>query len=158
MSGSWWTMGEVFEPATGDGIVGPGTGGGTNAEVVRAEEVRTAYAGLLQIRRISGSAPAAWERGQPVRAVALTLEAAGIPPSALTPAGERAATGYRVSSGPRPGTAHIEWLGPPGSGAPTEAGARLRACVAALDAAGGWDALLYRGERGRRFVEVEPLG
>ncbi|MGV9311172.1 hypothetical protein ACWDR0_03125 [Streptomyces sp. NPDC003691] len=151
-------MGDVFEPATGDGVVGSVTGGGTNAEVARAEEVRTAYAGLLQIRRISGAVPAAWERSQVVRAVALTLEAAGLPPSAVTPAGERAATGYRVSPGPRPGTAHIEWLGPPGSGAQQESGTRLRACTAALDAIGGWDALLYRGERGRRFVEVEPLG
>ncbi|MEU3602103.1 hypothetical protein ABZ714_25810 [Streptomyces sp. NPDC006798] len=146
-------MADVFEPETGDGPAGSGA----NTEVTRAAEVRTAYAGLLQIRRLGGAVPAAWERNQPVRAVALTLEAAGLPPSAVGPSGERAATGYRVSAGPRPGTARVEWLGPPGSGARNEAGTRLRACVSALEAAGGWDALLYRGERGLRFVEVEPL-
>ncbi|MFE0421569.1 hypothetical protein [Streptomyces sp. NPDC058953] len=151
-------MADVFEPATGDGPARSGA----NDEVVRAEEVRmaevrTAYAGLLQIRRLSGAVPAAWERNQPVRAVALTLEAAGLPPSSVTATGERAATGYRVAPGPRPGTARVEWLGPPGGGARNEAGVRLRACVAALESAGGWDALLYRGERGHRYIEVEPL-
>ncbi|MQS36185.1 hypothetical protein FFZ77_11405, partial [Streptomyces katsurahamanus] len=57
----------VFEVATGDGPAMP----------ERAAEVRAAFAGLAQIRRLTGDggAPADWERRQPVRAVALALEA-----------------------------------------------------------------------------------
>ncbi|MFI2350949.1 hypothetical protein ACH492_28795 [Streptomyces sp. NPDC019443] len=140
-------MAHVFEPATGDG------------EVVRdrAAEVRTAFDGLLQIRRVTGTAPAAWELNQMVRAVALTLEAAGIPPSALDASGTRTATGYRVRAADSPRMVCVDWLGPPGSGAPQEEETKLTECAAKLTAL-GWDALLYRGPRHRRFLEVEPAG
>ncbi|MFI8961840.1 hypothetical protein ACIGO8_06960 [Streptomyces sp. NPDC053493] len=151
----------AFAAATGDGPPPPG---GSAAEQ-RSREVRAAFEGLLQIRRMTnrqGSDPAAlpaeWERRQPVRAVALALEAAKRPPSAVDAAtGDRVATGYRVTAGERPGTAVVEWLGPPGSGASHEADAALTACAAALTRL-GWEALLYRGPRGRRRLEVEPAG
>ncbi|MFE7132733.1 hypothetical protein ACFVIM_17935 [Streptomyces sp. NPDC057638] len=141
----------VFEPSTGDGPP-PAAGG-------RAEEVRTAYEGLQRIRTLTGAAsrPADWERHRPVRAVALALEAAGVEPSAVDGARRRTATGYRVSAGDRPGTVRVEWLGPPGSGAAWEEERRLRGCADALEAA-GWEPLLYKGPRGRRYLEVEPGG
>ncbi|MFD7978012.1 hypothetical protein [Streptomyces sp. NPDC059071] len=146
-----------FEAATGDGPPLPGP----DAEQ-RSREVRAAVEGLRQIRRVTGrqgedpaARPAEWERRQPVRAVALVLEAAGQPPSALDASGTRVASGYRVTPGDRPGTAVVEWLGPPGSGAAQEEEAALGACAAALERF-GWDALLYRGPRRHRFLEVEP--
>lgn len=143
-------MGDVFEVATGDGPrlpVAPGRD--------RAAEVRTAFEGLLQIRRLTNTAPAAWELNQMVRAIALTLEAAGIPPSALDASGARTQTGYRVCASDRAGMVCVDWLGPAGSGAAQEEETRLRECAARL-ADLGWEALLYRGPRRRRFLEVEP--
>lgn len=147
-------MTDVFEPADGDGPPADAPG--------RAAEVRTAFEGLLQIRRLSGAGapdpeavPAPWETHRVARAVALALEAAGIPPSASAPDGTRTATGYRVGDGERPGTVRVEWLGPHGSGAAHEEDARLKECAAVLTRL-GWEPLLYRGPRGRRFLEVEP--
>ncbi|MGW0120417.1 hypothetical protein [Streptomyces sp. NPDC003327] len=147
----------VFEAATGDGPPLP-----PDAEQ-RAREVRAALDGLLGIRRLTNgtggdpaAVPAEWERRQPVRAVALALEAGGFAPSAVDSAGERTATGYRVTAGERPGTTVVEWLGPPGGGAAQEEATALAGCVRALERL-GWEALLYRGPRGRRFLEVEPV-
>ncbi len=143
-----------FEPATGDGPERPAT-------AAREAEVRTAYEGLLQIRRLvngpAGTAvPAPWELRQMPRAVALVLEAAGIAPSAVDERGRRTRTGYRVAPGP-PGSATVEvtWPGPPGGGAAEAEQERLTACAAALEPL-GWGCLLYRGPRRRRFLEVEP--
>ncbi|MFG2600180.1 hypothetical protein [Streptomyces sp. NPDC048462] len=145
-----------FEPAAGDGPspLGP-------AEK-RAAAVRTAFAGLAQIRRLTNtghpdpeSVPAPWELHRPVRAVALALEASGLTASAVEASGRRTATGYRVEPGTAPGTVRVEWTGPPGSGAAHEEEAELNRCAAALRAS-GWIALLYRGPRRRRFLEVEP--
>lgn len=150
--------GGTFEAATGDGPPWPGA-----AAEQRSREVRAARDGLLQIRRLTNgqggdpkAVPADWERGRPVRAVALALESGGLRPSSVDAAGARVATGYRVRAGDRPGTAVVEWLGPPGSGAAQEEAEALAACVPAL-ARLGWEALLYRGPRGRRFLEVEPM-
>ncbi|MFF9868988.1 hypothetical protein ACF1G0_26915 [Streptomyces sp. NPDC013953] len=157
-----------FEAATGDGPPpAPGT------EERRAAEVRVAWDGMLQIRRLTSAGtgtgtgtgagggdpravPAAWELNRPVRAVALALEAAGIPPSAVGADGRRVATGYRVAPGERPGTVRVEWLGPPGGGAAQEEEGRLSECARVLDGL-GWEALLYRGPRKRRFLEVEAV-
>ncbi|WP_330177272.1 hypothetical protein OG875_29455 [Streptomyces sp. NBC_01498] len=149
----------------GSGGFAAATGDGPPPHVppeVRAAEVRVAFAGLSQIRRLTNSAaadpgavPADWERNQPVRAVALALEAAGVAPSALDGEGRRTATGYRVAAGERPGTVRVEWLGPHGSGAAREEERELTACAAVLTRL-GWEALLYRGPRRRRFLEVEP--
>ncbi|WP_327238236.1 hypothetical protein OG349_33860 [Streptomyces sp. NBC_01317] len=146
-----------FEAATGDGPV-PGA-----APRVRAAEVRVAFEGLLQIRRLTHTGtgdpvavPAAWERQRPVRAVALVLEAAGIAPSAVDAAGRRVATGFQVREGERPGTVRVEWVGPPGGGAAQDEERALGGCAAELGRL-GWEALLYRGPSRRRFLEVEPL-
>ncbi|MER6477891.1 hypothetical protein [Streptomyces filamentosus] len=147
----------AFEAATGDG---PALAG--DAEQ-RSREVRSALEGLRQIRRLTGqgdapgAVPAPWELRQPVRAVALALEAAGLAPSAVGADGERTAAGYRVRAGERPATVVVEWLGPPGSGAAREEPGALTACADALGRL-GWEALLYKGPRGRRFLEVEPAG
>ncbi|MFE9728812.1 hypothetical protein ACFYQ5_35905 [Streptomyces sp. NPDC005794] len=145
-----------FEPATGDGPAVPEAAGG------RAGEVRTAFDGMLQIRRLTrvGAAdpegvPAPWELHRPLRAVALALEAAGIPASAVGPSGERTDTGYRVCAGEATGSVRVEWAGPPGSGAAHDEEKALTGCATVLRAL-GWTALLYRGPRRRRFLEVEP--
>ncbi|MEF2526642.1 hypothetical protein V3664_12480 [Streptomyces sp. CS62] len=142
--------GVPFEAAGGDGPVVDGAR--------RAGEVRTAHEGLLQIRRVVNGregegVPAPWEVRSVARAVALALEAAGIPPSAVDGEGRRVRTGYRVAEGPQ-GRAQVSWVGPPGSGAAGEEGDRLAECSAVLERL-GWVCLLYRGPRGRRFVEVE---
>ncbi|MCX5195140.1 hypothetical protein OOK31_14730 [Streptomyces sp. NBC_00249] len=143
-------QGQGFEPASGDGPESAVAG------AARAAELRTAYEGLLQIRRLTGGGvgvPAAWELRMAPRAVALVLEAAGFPPSALDGRGGRVRTGYRVA----PGADRVEvtWAGPPGGGAVQEERERLAACAAELERH-GWECLLYRGPRGRRFLEVEP--
>lgn len=144
--------GQGFEAATGDGPAAAPGG--------REAELRTAYEGLLQIRRLvngpAGTAvPAPWEVRQLPRAVALVLEASGITPSALDADGRRTRTGYRVAAGPEPGRVEVTWLGPPGAGAADEEQERLTACAAVLEGL-GWVCLLYRGPRRRRFLEVEP--
>ncbi|MER7722471.1 hypothetical protein [Streptomyces sp. NPDC096323] len=148
--------GTGFEPATGDGPPLPEPAG------ARAASVRTAFDGMLQIRRLTNTGhpapeavPAAWELHRAVRAVALALEASGRAASAVDASGQRTATGYRVSAGASPGTVRVEWLGPPGSGAAHEEESELTRCVAVLREL-GWIALLYRGPRSRRFLEVEP--
>ncbi|MEV6393948.1 hypothetical protein AB0M39_04060 [Streptomyces sp. NPDC051907] len=141
-------MGDVFEAATGDGPP-------PEDPAARAAQVRSAYAGMLQIRRVTGEAPAAWELNQMVRAVALALEAAGVPPSAVDSSGTRTATGYRVQESETARMVRVEWAGPHGSGAAQEEETRLARCASTL-AAAGWEALLYRGPRRRRFLEVEP--
>ncbi|WP_392675433.1 hypothetical protein [Streptomyces sp. LN785] len=148
--------GTGFEPATGDGPLMSGP-----AEK-RAASVRTAFEGLLQIRRLSNTGqanaegvPARWELHRAVRAVALVLEAAGLPASAVDESGRRVASGYRVQAGGAPATVRVEWLGPPGSGAAHEEESELTRCADALRRL-GWTALLYRGPRRRRFLEVEP--
>ncbi|MFJ9623143.1 hypothetical protein [Streptomyces sp. NPDC101181] len=147
-----------FEPATGDGTL--------SAEPVekRAASVRTAFEGLLQIRRLTGvgaadpeAAPAVWERNQPVRAVALALECSGAAPSAVDVSGRRVSTGYRVLAGESAGSVRVEWVGPPGSGAAHEEDEALAGCAASLRRL-GWTVLLYRGPRRRRYLEVEPPG
>ncbi|MEU8677683.1 hypothetical protein [Streptomyces sp. NPDC048560] len=145
-----------FEPATGDGPPLPGI------PKERAGSVRTAYEGMLQIRRLTNAqhpepeaVPAPWELHRSARAVALALEAAGLPPSAVDASGRRVALGYRVSQGEAPGSVRVEWLGPPGSGAAHDEEESLPRCALVLRRL-GWTALLYRGPRRRRFLEVEP--
>ncbi|MFD3538176.1 hypothetical protein ACFWUQ_01565 [Streptomyces sp. NPDC058662] len=143
--------GQGFEAATGDGPEPPEG---------RAAELRTAHEGLLQIRRLvngpAGTAvPAPWELRRPAHAVALVLEAAGLPPSALDARGRRTRTGYRVAAAAS-GANRVEvtWVGPPGSGAAAQEQERLAACAAVLERL-GWVCLLYRGPRRHRFLEVE---
>ncbi|SED53781.1 hypothetical protein [Streptomyces melanosporofaciens] len=145
-----------FEVATGaSGIPGGDDRG-------RRAAVQTAFEGLLQIRRLMNAdaadpegVPAEWERRQPVRAVALALEAAGVPPSATDAEGRRTATGYCLGAAEGAGMVRVEWLGPPGSGAGYAAEDALRNCAAVLRRL-GWEALEYRGPRRHRYLEVEP--
>ncbi|MFD5424774.1 hypothetical protein [Streptomyces sp. NPDC127084] len=144
---------------------GPPRPGDEHAVRARAAEVRVAFEGLLQIRRLTNTAaaepeatPAPWEHGRMVRSVALALEAAGIQPSAVDASGRRVATGYRVRTAAGdehrdPGVVAVDWLGPPGGGAASGEPAALEECARILDRL-GWDALMYRGRGGRRFVEV----
>ncbi|MEU6957119.1 hypothetical protein [Streptomyces sp. NPDC045714] len=145
-----------FEPATGDGPPA------AEPAAARAASVRTAFEGLLQIRRLTGAgrpdpvaAPAPWEVNRPVRAIALALERSGARPSAVDPSGQRVSAGYRVSDGESAGSARVEWTGPPRSGAAHDEEAALAGCASALREL-GWTVLLYRGPRRRRYLEVEP--
>ncbi|MEU1945052.1 hypothetical protein ABZ554_22070 [Streptomyces sp. NPDC020125] len=145
-----------FEVATGATRVPEGEDRGRRAAV------QTAFEGLLEIRRLMNadaadpeSVPAEWERRQPVRAVALALEAAGVPPSATDADGRRTATGYCLGAAERTAVVRVEWLGPPGSGAGYAAEDALRNCAAVLRRL-GWEALEYRGPRRHRYLEVEP--
>ncbi|MFF7651071.1 hypothetical protein ACFZCY_14665 [Streptomyces sp. NPDC007983] len=129
----------------------------------RTAAVRAAFDSLLEIRRLMNTdsddplaTPAAWERHQPVRAVAIALEAAGIPPSAVGADGHRLATGYRCAEAERAGVVRVEWLGPTGSGAAYAAGEQLGNCARVLRGL-GWEALEYRGRGRHRYLEVEPL-
>ncbi|MFF2324936.1 MULTISPECIES: hypothetical protein [unclassified Streptomyces] len=145
-----------FEPATGDGPAPPAADG------QRAASVRTAFEGMLQIRRLTNTGhatpervPAPWERHRPVRAVALALEASGVTASAVEGSGLRTATGYRVAQGEASVSVRVEWVGPPGSGAARAEEDELARCAAVLRE-WGWTVLAYRGPRRRRFLEVEP--
>ncbi|MFC8225326.1 hypothetical protein [Streptomyces sp. NPDC057287] len=147
---------EGFAPATGDGPMAPDAAGD------RALEVRAAFEAMLQIRRVTRpehpdpeSVPASWELRQPLRAVALALEAAGTAASAVDLSGTRTATGYRVCGSGVPGSVRVEWAGPPGSGAAHAEEEALAGCATVLRRM-GWTVLLYRGPRRRRFLEVEP--
>ena len=129
----------------------------------RAAEIRVAFEGLLQIRRLTNegpgdpaAVPAEWELTRMVRAVALTLEASGLARCEADASGGPLTTGFRVTDGERPRAVRVEWLGPAGSGAAQEEERALSACAAALGRL-GWEALLYRGPRRRRFLEVEPM-
>ncbi|MFH8569377.1 hypothetical protein [Streptomyces sp. NPDC017993] len=128
----------------------------------RAATVKAAFDALLNIRTLMNveaaeplATPAEWERRQPVRAIALCLEAAGIPPSAVGADGQRVTTGYRVASTGPPAVARVEWLGPPGSGAAHQEQEELRRCSSVLRPL-GWQALEYRGPRRHWYLEVEP--
>ncbi|MFI9626536.1 hypothetical protein [Streptomyces sp. NPDC052042] len=147
-----------FEPATGDGPA-------TVPDERRAASVRTAFEGMLQIRRLTNAGfpdpegvPASWEAHRPIRAVALALEASGLAASAVDVSGARTATGYRLAPGEAAGGVRVEWLGPPGSGAAHAEAEELGRCAAVLREL-GWTVLPYRGPRGRRYLEVEtPAG
>lgn len=145
----------AFEAATGDGPAS------ADPPARREAAVRVAFEGLRQIRRLMNtghpdplSVPAAWERNQMVRAISLSLEAAGVPPSAVDETGRRTATGYRVCPADQPGAVRVEWLGPAGSGAAQQEAEALRRCADALRPL-GWEALEYRGARRHRYLEVE---
>jgi hypothetical protein len=113
-------------------------------EAVRAREVRGAWQGLLELRRMTnpdGAAgrPCAWERSHLVRAAALALEAAGHHPAG--PDGD----GYRVRATGQPEAVAV--YGPP---------AALRAWADTLERA-GWQAGEYTEPRTRvRYVLASP--
>ncbi|MGA4838814.1 hypothetical protein [Streptomyces sp. G45] len=111
----------------------------------RSREVRAAWQGLLEIRRMTnpGAArdrPCPWERTHQAQAVAIALEAAG-----RTPASPGAA-GYRVTA-----TAQLDAVA---VHEPTPEG--VRACGAVLERA-GWQISEHGDTRsGQRYVLASP--
>ncbi|MEU5682492.1 hypothetical protein [Streptomyces venezuelae] len=111
----------------------------------RAREVRSAWEGLVELRRMTNpdgtrDRPCAWERTHLVQAAALALEAAGCGPAG--PDRE----GYRVSPTPQPEAVAVR--------EPTAEG--IRACATALERA-GWQTSEHTERRGGgRYVLASP--
>ncbi|MFD6434322.1 hypothetical protein [Streptomyces venezuelae] len=111
----------------------------------RAREVRSAWEGLVELRRMTNpdgtrDRPCAWERTHLVQAAALALETAG-----RVPAGPDR-EGYRVSPTPQPEAVAVR--------EPTADG--IRACAAALERA-GWQTSEHAERRGGgRYVLASP--
>ncbi|GAA2327629.1 hypothetical protein OKJ48_12010 [Streptomyces kunmingensis] len=134
--------------AASDGVFTARLGGepGTVASPARAREVRTAWQGLLEIRRMTspGGAtdrPCAWERSRLTHAAALALEAAG-----CLPASGDTTPGYRVSDTPQPEAVAVHHPDPAG----------LAACAAALQQA-GWQVSEHAAARGGgRYLLASP--
>ncbi|MEV5612370.1 hypothetical protein [Streptomyces sp. NPDC052225] len=118
---------------------------GAVASPARAREVRTAWQGLLEIRRMTNpdgatDRPCAWERGRLTHAAALALEAAGRAPAS----GE--SPGYRVADTPQPEAVAVRHPDP----------AELAACAETLRAA-GWQVSEHRETRGGgRYLLASP--
>ncbi|MFJ6075954.1 hypothetical protein ACIQFU_34845 [Streptomyces sp. NPDC093065] len=112
----------------------------------RLREVRGAWQGLLELRRMthpdgSTDRPCAWERSHLVRAAALALEAAG-----HRPAGPDGGDGYRVRATPQPEAVAVY---EPDGGA-------LRGCAATLERA-GWQVGEHTEPRTRaRYLLASP--
>ncbi|GAA3503848.1 hypothetical protein GCM10019016_109600 [Streptomyces prasinosporus] len=113
----------------------------------RLREVRGAWQGLLELRRMTNTdgstdRPCGWERSHLVQAAALALEAAGHRPAGAD-AGD---DGYRVRETPQPEAVAVY--------APD--GEALRACATTLERA-GWQAGEYTEPRTRaRYLLASP--
>ncbi|MCD9873293.1 hypothetical protein [Streptomyces guryensis] len=118
---------------------------GTDAGSARTREVRSAWQGLLELRRMTNpdgavDRPCGWERTHLVQAAALALEAAGHRPAGAD------LVGYRVRATPQPEAVAVH---EPDPGA-------LRACAATLEAA-GWQVGEHNDARSRaRYVLASP--
>ncbi|MFJ9038168.1 hypothetical protein ACIRF8_16430 [Streptomyces sp. NPDC102406] len=135
-------------PAAGsDGVFTARLGGEADAvaSAARAREVRTAWQGLLEIRRMTSAdgstdRPCAWERSRLTHAAALALEAAGCLPATGT------APGYRVTGTPQPEAVAVHHPEP----------ASLAACAVALQEA-GWQVSEHAATRGGgRYLLASP--
>ncbi|MER5409074.1 hypothetical protein [Streptomyces sp. NPDC002769] len=124
--------------------------GGEDAPVggpSRPREVRSAWEGLLELRRMTRpdgavDRPCGWERTHLVQAAALALEAAGHRPAGAGPGDG----GYRVRATPQPEAVAVREPDP-------EA---LRACAATLEKA-GWQTGEHTEPRtGVRYVLASP--
>ncbi|MFE1023676.1 hypothetical protein ACFW5I_03785 [Streptomyces sp. NPDC058818] len=117
-----------------------------DAGPARLREVRGAWQGLLELRRMTRSdgstdLPCGWERTHLVQAAALALEAAG-----HRPAGPDGGDGYRVRATPQPEAVAV--YGPDGTA--------LRGCGATLEGA-GWQVGEYTEPRTRvRYLLASP--
>ncbi|MCQ4195494.1 hypothetical protein [Streptomyces parvulus] len=137
-------------PDTGGGVFAARVGGEEDvpagAGPARLREVRGAWQGLLELRRMtradgSTELPCAWERTHLVRAAALALEAAGHRPAG--PAGD---DGYRVRATPQPDAVAVH----------QPDAAALRECAATLERA-GWQAGEHTEPRTRtRYLLASP--
>ncbi|MFF1692678.1 hypothetical protein ACFVXC_03510 [Streptomyces sp. NPDC058257] len=108
----------------------------------RARDVRSAWEGLLEMRRMTNpdgarERPCAWERTHLVQAAALALEAAGCSPGPQ---------GYRVGETPQPEAVAVRDAAPDG----------LRACASALEAAGWQVSEHTERTRGARYLLASP--
>ncbi|MFE5921249.1 hypothetical protein [Streptomyces sp. NPDC056468] len=137
------------EDTAAGGVFAARTGGEEDAPrsgPTRLREVRGAWQGLLELRRMTSTdgavdRPCGWERTHLVQAAALALEAAGHPP-----AGPDSADGYRVRATPQPEAVAVH----------ESDGARLRACAATLEAA-GWQVGEHTEPRTRaRYLLASP--
>lgn len=131
----------VFTARTGtEEAATPGTDG-----PARAREVRDAWLGLVELRRMTNAdgdrdKPCGWERAHLPQAAAIALEAAGRIPA--RPGRE----GYRVTATEQPDSVAVR--------EPTAEG--TRACGAVLERA-GWQVSEHGEARtGRRFVLASP--
>lgn len=134
------------EPPSADGVFAARVGGEEHAAGAgRAREVRSAWEGLLELRRMTGrdgavDRPCGWERTHLVPAAALALEAAGHRPAG--PDGD----GYRVRATPQPEAVAVH----------VPDGEELRACADTLEKA-GWQAGEYTEPRTRaRYLLASP--
>ncbi|MBQ0967311.1 MULTISPECIES: hypothetical protein [Streptomyces] len=133
--------GGVFAARVGGEEAAPGESG-----PARLREVRGAWQGLLELRRMthpdgSTDRPCAWERSHLVRAAALALEAAG-----HRPAGPTGDDGYRVRATPQPEAVAVY---EPDGGA-------LRGCAETLERA-GWQVGEHTEPRTRaRYLLASP--
>ncbi|MFI6444377.1 hypothetical protein [Kitasatospora sp. NPDC050543] len=147
------------EPGAFVAATGEGEAGSPEDQAERTVAVARAWAGLVEVRRLAGGGsgggglPAPWELARPVWAVALALEAAGLPPSAADRTGRRTRTGYRVTESGQAGEVRVEWRGPSAGEARLEAEARLSECARRLSER-GWAALRYQGPQHTRFLLV----
>ncbi|MGW1162415.1 hypothetical protein ACWD5Q_13840 [Streptomyces sp. NPDC002513] len=139
----------VAAPAPADsGVFAARVGGEVSADSgpARLREVRGAWQGLLELRRMTHphgatDRPCGWERTHLVQAAALALEAAGHRPAT----GERGA-GYRVRATPQPEAVAVH---EPDLTA-------LRACAATLEEA-GWQVSEHTEPRTRaRYLLASP--
>ncbi|MEU6658279.1 hypothetical protein [Streptomyces sp. NPDC046821] len=112
----------------------------------RAREVRSAWQGLLEMRRMTNQGrtaerPCAWERAHLVQAAALALEAAG-----CRPAEGADGDGYRVTGTPQPEAVAVRGRGPDG----------IAGCATALEQA-GWQVSEHAEPRtGGRYLLASP--
>ncbi|OLZ67534.1 hypothetical protein AV521_24585 [Streptomyces sp. IMTB 2501] len=136
------------EPAPDGGVFAARVGGAEEPPgdaAVRLREVRSAWQGLLELRRMTNpdgavDRPCGWERAHLVRAAALALEAAGHRPA------DGGADGYRVRATPQPEAVAVY--------APDAES--LAACAATL-AGAGWQAGEYTEPRTRvRYLLASP--
>nr|WP_205615409.1 hypothetical protein [Streptomyces harenosi] len=138
------------EPAAaGDGVFAARVGGEQDAPgpagPARLREVRAAWEGLLELRRMTNAdgatdRPCGWERTHLVRAAALALEAGG-----HRPAGPDGG-GYRVRDTPQPEAVAVHEAD----------GAALRSCAITLERA-GWHVGEHTEPRTRaRYLLASP--
>ncbi|MDT0615803.1 hypothetical protein [Streptomyces lancefieldiae] len=133
--------GDVFAARVGGEEAAPGDAG-----PARLREVRSAWQGLLELRRMthpdgSTDRPCGWERTHLVRAAALALEAAG-----HRPAGPDGGDGYRVRATPQPEAVAVY----------EPDGTALRGCAGTLERA-GWQVGEHTEPRTRaRYLLASP--
>ncbi len=131
-----------FTADDGSGAVVPGAG--------RQREVAAAWAGLVEIRRVLGDGrtelPAGWEAERPVHAVALALEAHGVPPA------RAGSPGYLVAESAHPGLTGLTEVAWSEAGSAAASLARIAELLPRL----GWQATAHRTRAGVSFLLASP--